>query len=262
MFEHDGKPEESTPAPSRRRRDGRFVLPHPRRAKQDGGGVRQAFLSLVSRTEIGRNIVSSQNHRVILSAAASLALNSLYAVYHGVLGVIHLSLWMIVMCAYYGFLATMRFFAVLCGKKSGFDAFGEAEYFVARLSGALLVALSIVLTAVIYVSLSQEIAAKYDEITMITIATYTFCKIAMAIVRAVKQRKNTSPLLCAIRRIGYAEVAASVLTLQRSMLVSVGAMSWEGIHTMNAATGAAVCLFVLMPGFSLIVKGRRKEEGL
>ena len=61
---------------------------------------------------------------------------------------------------------------------------------------------------------------RYDSILMITIATYTFYKITMAVVRAVKQRHDPSPLLAAIRSIGYAEVAASVLTMQRSMLVS------------------------------------------
>ena len=58
--------------------------------------------------------------------------------------------------------------------------------------------------------------------------------------RSVRQRRNPSPLLAAIRGISYAEAAASVLTLQRSMLVSFGAMSAGNIHLMNALTGAGV----------------------
>ena len=46
-----------------------------------------------------------------------------------------------------------------------------------------------------YISLSRNIAAKHDEIIMITIATYTFCKIAIAVRKAVKQHKN--PLFAA-----------------------------------------------------------------
>ena len=56
-------------------------------------------------------------------------------------------------------------------------------------SGILLIILGIVLAAVNYISLSQNIAAKHEETMMITIAAYTFCKIAMTVVKAVKQHK-------------------------------------------------------------------------
>ena len=72
----------------------------------------------------------------------------------------------------------------------------------------LLSALSVVLAVVVYISLSQNIAAK-------------------------------------------AEVAASILTLQRSMLVSFGAVEVDKIWLMNSVTGADVCLFVLMLGISI-----------
>ena len=127
-----------------------------------------------------------------------------------------------------------------------------------KLSGILLVTLGVVLAAVNYISLSQNIAVKYGEITMITIAAYTFTKITMAIVRAVKQRRDPSPLLRTIRNIGYAEVSASILTLQRSMLVSFGGMDDRQARLMNSLTGAAVCLFVLMLGLSMTAKSRRK----
>ena len=81
----------------------------------------------------------------------------------------------------------------------------------------------------------------------------------MAVSRAVKQRKTPSPLLAVIRSIGYAEVAASVLTLQRSMLVSFGAMGKDNIHLMNALTGAAVCVFVLALGAGMARKGIKRE---
>lgn len=164
------------------------------------------------------------------------------------------------MCAFYGILATMRFSAVLCGRNHHESPSNDTELFVMKRSGILLIALGIVLATVNYMSLSQNIAAKYEEIVMITIATYTFYKITVAIVQAVKQHKNFSPLLTTIRNIGYAEVAASILTLQRSMLVSFGSMDNRQIHLMNAMTGAAVCLFVLARGLSMIAKSKRKGQ--
>ena len=89
---------------------------------------------------------------------------------------------------------------------------------------------------------------------MITIAAYTFFKIIMAIVKAVKQHKNPSPLLAVIRNIGYAEAAASILTLQRSMLVSFGTMNNTEAHIMNILTGAADFLYVLIIGMFFLLK--------
>lgn len=164
------------------------------------------------------------------------------------------------MCAYYIVLSTMRLSAILCGQKNKNISSSDTEYFVMKLCGVLLVLLNFVLVGAIYISLSRNIATKHGEIVMITIAAYTFYKITMTIIKAVKQRKNPSPLLSIIRSISYAEVAASVLTLQRSMLVSFGGMSDTDIRTMNILTGSAVCLFVLILGIVLITRGKRKDK--
>ena len=220
--------------------------------------TKQKAALLIAKTKTGKKLVSSQRYRIILSATLAFAFNLLYAIYHCVLGILNLSFWFIAMCAFYGILAIMRFSAILCERNHQKLPDNVTELFVMKLSGVLLVILSIVLATVSYISLSQNIAAKHGEIIMITIATYTFYKITMAIVKAVKQHKNTSPLLKTIRNIGYAEVAASILTLQRSMLASFGTMSAGNIHFMNAVTGAAVCLFVLILGLSMITKSMKK----
>ena len=219
---------------------------------------KQKAVSLITRTKAGKKLVGSQRYRIILSATLAFAFNLLYAIYHCVLGILNLSFWFIAMCAFYGILAIMRFSAILCERNHQKLPDNVTELFVMKLSGVLLVILSIVLATVSYISLSQNIAAKHGEIIMITIATYTFYKITMAIVKAIKQHKNPSPLLRTIRNIGYAEVAASIQTLQRSMLASFGSMSTGNIHFMNAVTGAAVCLFVLILGLSMITKSMKK----
>ncbi len=220
--------------------------------------TKQKAALLIAKTKTGKKLVSSQRYRIILSATLAFAFNLLYAIYHCVLGILNLSFWFIAMCAFYGILAIMRFSAVLCERNHQKSPDNDTELFVMKLSGILLVILSIVLATVSYISLSQNIAAKHGEIIMITIATYTFYKITMAIVKAIKQHKNPSPLLRTIRNIGYAEVAASIQTLQRSMLASFGSMSTGNIHFMNAVTGAAVCLFVLILGLSMITKSMKK----
>ena len=217
--------------------------------------LKQKAVSLISRTKTGKKMISSQYYRIMVSAMAAFVFNLFYALYHCVLGIINYSLWFISMGAFYGILAMMRFSAVLFDRKHRKSFSNDMDVFVMKFSGVLLIVLGVVLAVVNYISLSRDIATKYEKITMITIATYTFCKIV--IVRAVKQRKYSSSLLRMIRNINYAEVSASILTLQRSMLVSFDSMDKRQVRFMNAMTGAAVCLFVLVLGLSMIAKKKK-----
>lgn len=220
--------------------------------------IRKRIFDKTEKTEIGKRVLKDPRYRLVLTAAVTFFINLLYALYNGGLGIINRSLWLITMCAYYTILSIMRFSAVLCEHKNNGTASNDMEYFVMRLSGGLLAALSFVLSGVTYISLSENIASKHETVVMITIAAYTFYKITMAIIRAVKQRKTPSPLLAVLRSIGYADAAASVSTLQRSMLASFGNLAGRKTHTMNLLTGAAVCLFVLLLGLSLMVRGIKK----
>lgn len=221
---------------------------------------KQTAASLLLKTQIGKEISRNPRFRIILSAIIGFTFNLFYALYHCILGIINLSLWFIAMCAFYAILAIMRFSAVLCAYRAYPKVLVSTEYFVMKLSGILLIPLSFVLTMVIYISLSQNIAIKYDTIIMITIATYTFYKMTRTIISAIKQQGSPSPLLAVIRHISYAEAAASILTLQRSMLVSFGSMPKETRQLMDILTGAAVCLFILLLGISMTVKGTEKGE--
>ena len=221
---------------------------------------KQAVVQKLEGTKIGRRLIREQRFRAVFSAAMGLLVNVLYAFYHAALGVINQSLWFVAMFAYYAILSSMRFSVVLCewGRKP--SACKGIEYFAAKLCGGLLVLLSLILTGVVYISLFQNVAVKHHEIVMITIATYTFYKITVAVIRAIKQRKNTAPLLAVIRTIGYAEVAASILTLQRSMLRSFGSMDSGDIALMNGLTGISVCLFIMLLGFFTILRSGKERK--
>ena len=222
-------------------------------------GIEQRALDKLETSKIAKRFVRESRYRIVATASLSFSANLLYALYHGALGMANQSLWFISMCAYYTILSAMRFSAVLCERKSNSAAPVDTEYFVMKLSGILLAVLSFVLTGAIYLSLAENIVTEHDSVMMITIAAYTFYKITMAIIRAVKQRKNSSPLLATIRRIGYADAAVSVLTLQRSMLASFGNINDFSARMMNIVTGAAVCLFVWMLGVTSTRKGIKKE---
>lgn len=217
-------------------------------------------VSLLEKTGLSRKAASNPHLPMLLSAGMSLGCNLLYALYHGVIGWLQCSLWFWAMCAFYGVLALLRFFAVLYARKMRESP--SAEKRIIKGSGLLLVLLSAILAGINYLSLSQNITTRYEKITMITIATYTFYKITMAVIQRVKQRADPSSLAAVLRNIRYAEVTASLLTLQRSMLVSFGKMAPEKINFMNALTGAGVCLFICILGIILALRaGKEKQNG-
>lgn len=183
----------------------------------------------------------------------SLAANSACALYHGALGALHRSVWFSAMCAFYLLLAAARFGVVVCGAQRG-----RAQRFVQAAAGGMLAGLSAVVAWLNTLSLSQDIAAVYGTITMISVAAFTTGKVSAAAVCAVRQRRKGPPF-AALNGIRCAEAAASVLTLQRSMLVSFGAMPPETRRMMNALTGAGVCLFVLLAGVCLILKTGKED---
>lgn len=204
-------------------------------------------------------ICTSHRDSVILSASVGFGLNLAYALYHGILGLASQSLWLLLLGAYYILLSVMRFSAVLYDRRSRKKQSLFSERFLLRFLGAMLTLLALILAFSVYLSFLYDVAVPYPEIIMITIATYTFYKITLAIVNAVRARKQNVPLLIAIRNIGCADAAASLLTLQRSMLVSFEGMTSQDIGLMNALTGAGVCLLTAALGMYMIFQKENRN---
>ena len=93
-------------------------------------------------------------------------------------------------------------------------------------------------------------------------AAYTFYKIILSIINLVKVRKLKSPLLMAIRDIGYIDACVSVLSLQTAMFASFGSEQESIIKLMNGATGSVVCLLVLGIGIYSVRSANKMKRKL
>lgn len=223
-----------------------------------GGRLRERARQVVRHTPAARYLACDYRRRTIIAATAGLALNLLFALVHGIWAALTASHWLGALGGYYTLLSLLRFSVVLSGARRR-SAAGERR--VRRGAGVLLMGLSAVLAFTVYLSLRQETAARHPEITMIALAAYTFGKLTLACVQAVRVRRHRSPLLSAIRNIGLADAAASLLALQRSMLVSFGGMEAPAIWRMNLATGVAVCALVCLLGAGMAFRsGATREE--
>lgn len=199
-------------------------------------------------------IWQDKRQRTIYIAVFSLIVNLVYAFYNGCLGIEAGDLWFFATGIYYLLLAALRFGVVISHRKQT----RRKARLTVRITGILLSGMSILLCGILYLNLNRNNATAYGTIPMITIAAYTFTKITIAIVDAVKNRKNKAPLSGAVRCIRYAQVSVSLLSMQQSMLVSFNGMEAGKALALNIFTGTAVNLLVLGLGILLILKSKKE----
>jgi len=181
---------------------------------------------------------------IVKSPYTGLVINFVYAVGNCAVGFLSHSWWFITVGAYYAVLAVTRF-AVLQVKHN-------SELFVRRMTGILLVVLSVCIVGVNILSALKERGTAFHEILMIAIATYTFTKITIAIIGMVRAKHTASPVLKTLRNIALADACVSVYTMQRSMLQSFPGLTPAEMQMLNILTGTAVWIIVLFLGINLI----------
>ncbi len=207
-----------------------------------------------ARTRFGRRMQEERRFRIVMGAAAALAVNLVYGAGHAVFGLMDGSAWLVVMAAYYILLGVMRFGAVLTERRQ------SSEVFVMRFCGGMLMALALVLAVVTVLSILQERAAVHGLIPMLAIATYTFWKMTMAIVHTVQAHRSGTPLTRTIRNITLASALMSLLTMQRSMLATFSEEEETDALLLNVLTGSAVCLLVFLLGLNMIFDEKGFEK--
>ena len=188
--------------------------------------------------------------KIVRSPYTSLALNITYALGNCITGFLTGSWWFITVGAYYTVLAITRFSVLLVKRKANGER--DIEFFARRITGILLTVLSFCIIGVNVMSAVKDRGIAFHEIVMITVATYTFTKITIAIIGMVKARYSYSPVTKTLRNIALADACVSIYTTQRSMLVSFPGMESANILLMNILTGTAVWIVVLFLGINLI----------
>lgn len=188
--------------------------------------------------------------KLIRSPYTGLVINVAYAVGNCLVGFRNVSWWFITVGAYYTVLAITRFSVLQLQKKANGNC--DAARFARRLTGILLIVLSFCIVGVNILSAIKDRGTVFHEIVMITIATYTFAKISIAVIGMVKATHTVSPVIKTLRNISLADACVSIYTMQRSMLVSFPGMEATSILLLNIFTGTAVWAVILLLGINLI----------
>ena len=196
-------------------------------------------------------------NRDILKTTLAIIYNATYALFNLILAWNYQSEWYLMVAMFLFPFCIMRLMILMEWKKNG-ENNCRADLF--HVSGFIMLFLVFVMASIVYVTSKRQVTEGHGEIVMITIAAYTFTKLGFVIARTIKDKKDSKSVSRIIRDISYAELAASMLSLQRSMIISFGNENHDWAYMMNIISGSAVCLFIAAIGISMISYRRNEDE--
>ena len=207
-------------------------------------------------------LVTDRRQRTILTTLPGIGISLIYAIFHGVIGIAARSAWYGSLSAYYLLLCIMRLLSVsyarqIYAKEEQADNAGERELKVYRNCGVILSASSIALGGAVFMLVIGYGGKSYSGLLIYVVATYTFCKLIIAIVNKAKVRKEKSLLLTTLRNLSYSDALVSLLSLQTALFAAFGQDAGEFVPTMNAMTGACVCLMILGLGIFMVYNAKK-----
>ena len=226
--------------------------------------VTSVVLPFLKRNRIINAIITSKRLRIILSTLLKMGINLIYAVFHGVIGITARSAWYGSLSAYYLLLCVMRFLSVSYAKqiyteKEQGDDQEKRELKVYRNCGLILSVSSIALGGAVIMLVMGYGGKSYSGLMIYTVATYTFYKLITSIINKVKARKEKSLLLTTLKDISYCDSLVSLLSLQTALFAAFGQNAGDFVSTMNALTGAGVCLMILGLGIYMVHHAKKLQ---
>ncbi|MDE6868230.1 MAG: hypothetical protein K2J83_03700 [Clostridia bacterium] len=196
--------------------------------------------------------------RTTLFFFIAFAINIAFSVFNGVYGILFSSVWFATLCVYYALLAFLRGAVVLHILKNRKDADTvEANLKIYRLSGILLMTLTVALAGAVVLIVVDGKTFEHPGLMIYVVAVFTTYKITAAIVNFVKTHKSVNFAIKAMRSIGVADALVSVLALQAAM-ISQFSGNGEDLSVMNAVTGGAVCAVITALGLFMIINSTLK----
>ena len=176
---------------------------------------------------------------VAFTSALSSFIRFVYALFNGIFGIAHKSLWNGSICVYYILLSLVRALIVHTLKKSHGGtqtAYTEKVYFWSHF---LLILMNLSLIVPIAVMVRGGRTYSYGLIPAIALAAYTTYRIVSSAIQFKRSRKDTGLLVSALRAINLIDALVAIMTLQNTLIQANGGMT-PGMKLLTAGTNAGL----------------------
>lgn len=200
--------------------------------------------------------VTFQNH---VSLYLSLGINLLYVGTNILSCFLYRSAWFVILAAYYGILAVMRFLLLRFIRGIGVGNNLIREFRRSRLCGIILMTLNLVLSGAVLMIVYQNRGFEYHGILIYVMAAYTFYVTTHSIINLIQYRKYNSPILSTAKCINLSAALVSMLSLETAMLSQFGAAESPTFRRLMVTfTGAGVSIVVVAMSAYLIIRACRE----
>lgn len=162
---------------------------------------------------------NDSDFRVKLFLRLSFVFNLAYATFLFIVSQIRHSNWFFIMSVYYGLLSATRGFILLQinPKKEELKKIKSM-----KACGSFLLFINLVVSIMMLILIYRYQPVSHHQITVITLATYTFTALTFAIVNTVKYLKQNNHVYSSIKIISLVSASVSLVTLTDTMLATFG----------------------------------------
>ncbi len=198
-----------------------------------------------------KKIKTNLSFRIKFFLSLSLVFNISYAVFLFVINQIYSSKWFFVMSVYYALLSITRFFVFA---KLKVEKTIRAQIKTLRSCGYFLFLLNVVVSVMMFCLIHETPYLKHHEITVITLATYTFYTLTVAIISGIKCFKKNYHLYACIKVINLISASVSIVTLTNTMLITFGEENILLRSIILPILSAFVAVFIIVTAILMICK--------
>lgn len=227
------------------------------------GPCRRLVYSVIHSNKLTERLVRDYGFRTAAFLGVSLAINAGYAVLQGVLGIIMHSYWYGLFAGYYIVLSVMRGVVLWQDVRSDRRedrARAKLKTFLA--CGGMLIILSVAFASLAGYLIISDRPSNYGVYGAIMMAAYTFYKITVSAINAVKVKKFGDYGLQSLRNINFADALVSIFALQMAMVATFGGADDGGMYILNIFVGAFVFIATFALGIFMIVRAATRLNKL
>ena len=196
-------------------------------------------------------IKSDAAFRIKLFLCLSFVFNIAYSVFLFVVGQIYSSKWFFATSIYYGLLSVVRIFIysqVIKQKQL------VSKIKTMRTCGYSLLFINLVFSIMTSVLIYENQYVKYHEIIVITLATYTFTSLTLAIIGSVKYFRKNDYLYSCAKVISLISASISIVTLTNTMLCTFGENNLLLRSIILPILGGVVSIFIIVCAIFVVRK--------
>ena len=198
-----------------------------------------------------KKIKKDADYRIKLFLFLSLVFNFVYAIFLFIIGRRYLSKWFLVLSVYYGLLSLVRIFIFrrINHKKQLF-----VKIKTMRVCGYFLLLINIAVSSMTFILIRENYSVQHHEITVITLATYTFSTLTLAIVNSIKYLRKNDYVYSCVKSISLISASVSLVTLTSTMLSTFGEDNALLRSIIMPILSTVVAVFIIVSAIFMIRK--------